>query len=82
MDESYSMHDREVKFIQSCYRKSKREKPHGRPGNRWDDNIKMNLKEMGCEFVDSIHLEKRESIHGFLGKQYQIFGFRNKRGNP
>jgi len=25
------------------------EKALGRPRHRWEDNIKMNLKEMGCE---------------------------------
>jgi hypothetical protein len=24
--------------------------------HRWKDNIKMNVKEIGCENVDSIHL--------------------------
>jgi hypothetical protein len=27
-----------------------------RPGNRWDDNINMDLKETGCEVVDWFHL--------------------------
>jgi len=27
-----------------------------RPRCRWKDNIKMNLKEIGCEVVSGIHL--------------------------
>jgi hypothetical protein len=30
--------------------------PLGRPGRKWKDNIKLNLKEIGCEFVDWIFL--------------------------
>jgi len=28
----------------------------GRPRRRWDDNIRMDLWEIGCEVVDWIHL--------------------------
>ena len=27
-------------------------KPLGRPGRRWEDNIKMNLQEVGCVGMD------------------------------
>ena len=27
-------------------------KPLGRPRSRWDNNIKMDLQEMGCGFMD------------------------------
>jgi hypothetical protein len=30
--------------------------PHGRPRHRWEDNIKMDLKEIGSEAVDCIHV--------------------------
>ena len=26
--------------------------PHGRPRRRWEDNIKMDLQEVGCGFMD------------------------------
>jgi hypothetical protein len=29
-------------------------RPLGRPWNRWEDNIKMNLKKVGCEGMDWI----------------------------
>jgi hypothetical protein len=31
-------------------------RPLGRPRCRWEDNIKMNLQEMGCEDMDWIEL--------------------------
>jgi hypothetical protein len=31
-------------------------KPLGRPRRRWEDNIRMNLREIGWEGVDCIHL--------------------------
>jgi hypothetical protein len=30
--------------------------PLGRPGHRWEDNIRMDLKEMGCDGMDWIGL--------------------------
>jgi hypothetical protein len=30
----------------------------GRPGHRWEDNIRMNVREIGWESVDWIHLRK------------------------
>jgi hypothetical protein len=31
-------------------------RPLGRPGRRWEDNIKMDLREIGFGVVDWIHL--------------------------
>jgi len=31
-------------------------RPPGRPRHRWDDNIKMDLYEVGCGFMDWIEL--------------------------
>jgi hypothetical protein len=36
--------------------KSKRKRPLGRQGRRWEDNIKMDLGELGFEGVDCSHL--------------------------
>ena len=33
-------------------------KPLGRPRRRWEDNVKMDLQEVGCEGVDWIELVK------------------------
>jgi hypothetical protein len=32
-------------------RKSKEKRPLGKPRHRWEENIKMHLKETGCEDV-------------------------------
>ena len=32
--------------------------PLGRPKNRWEDNIKMDLQEVGCEGTDWIELPR------------------------
>jgi len=31
-------------------------RPLGRPKRRWEDNIKMDLQEVGCRGVDSLEL--------------------------
>ena len=31
-------------------------RPIGRPRRRWEDNIKMNLQEVGCGYMDWIEL--------------------------
>jgi len=36
--------------------KPKRRRPLGRPRRRWVDNIRMNLQEVGCGYVDWIGL--------------------------
>jgi hypothetical protein len=37
-------------------RKPKRKRPPSIPRNRWHDNIRMDLKEIGLQGVDWIHL--------------------------
>ena len=36
--------------------KPERKRPHGRPRRRWEDNIKMDLQEVGCWGLDGIEL--------------------------
>jgi len=36
--------------------KCERKRPLGRPTRRWEDNIKMNLQEVGCGSMDWIDL--------------------------
>jgi hypothetical protein len=36
--------------------KREEKKPLGRPRSRWEDNIKMNLQEVGCAGMDCIEL--------------------------
>jgi hypothetical protein len=40
--------------------KPERRRPLGRPIRRWDDNIKMNLREIGLKGVDWIHLAQHK----------------------
>jgi len=37
-------------------RNPERKRPLGRPRRRWEDNIKMNLQEVGCRGMDWIEL--------------------------
>jgi hypothetical protein len=36
--------------------KSEKKRPLGRPRPRWEDNIRVNLREIGWEFVNWINL--------------------------
>jgi hypothetical protein len=51
-----STHWREKKFIQDFVGKSEGKRPLGRPRRRWYDNIRTDLREIGWEGVDWIHL--------------------------
>jgi hypothetical protein len=31
-------------------------RPLGRPRDRWEDNIKVDIQEVGCGFMDNIEL--------------------------
>jgi hypothetical protein len=35
---------------------SEGKRPRGRPMHRWEDNIRMDLREIGCECVNRIKL--------------------------
>ena len=37
------------KLIQTFSGKSERKKPLGKPIHKWEDNNKMDLKDMGCD---------------------------------
>ena len=43
-------------------------RPLGRPRRRWEDNIKMDLQEVGCGFMDWIELPQDggEGVSGHL----------------
>jgi len=37
-------------------------RPLGKPGRKWEDNIKMDLREMGCrsmDWIDVVHDRNR-----------------------
>jgi len=47
--------------------KSEGKRPLGRPRRRWVDNIKMDLQELGCGYMDWIGLAHyRESWRTFV----------------
>jgi len=41
--------------------KSEGKRPLGRPRHRWEDNIKMNLQELGCGGMDWIELAQNRN---------------------
>jgi len=45
------VHVGDEKYIQDFVRKNRRKRPLGRPGRRWDDNIRTDLREIGWEVV-------------------------------
>ena len=46
------MHGEEERFIQGFGEDPEGKRPFGRPRRRWEDNIKVDLKEVGCGAVD------------------------------
>jgi len=47
--------------------KSEEKRPLGRPRRRWEDNIKMDLQEVGCGDVDWIELaQDRDKWRAFV----------------
>jgi len=53
-------HAARIEAIRNTYkvliRKPEGRKTLGRPSRIWEDNIRMDLREIGCEGVDRIHL--------------------------
>jgi hypothetical protein len=47
---------RDEKCIQNFGQKPEGNIPLGRPKCRWENNIKMDLKEIGCESMDLIYV--------------------------
>ena len=45
-------------FFHSCFNLIMVSSPLGRPRRRWEDNIKMDLQEVGCRGMDWIELAK------------------------
>ena len=46
--------------------KSERKRQLGRPRRRWEDNIKMDLQEVGCGGMDWIELGEHRTGGGHL----------------
>jgi hypothetical protein len=45
-----------MKCVQGLVRKPEGRRPLGRPRRRWEDNIRMDLREVGCGVVDWMEL--------------------------
>jgi hypothetical protein len=58
-------------------RKPKGKRPCRRPGHRWDDNIKIDLKKVGWEGMDWIHLPQDSDQWRVLRNTVMNFKFHN-----
>ena len=56
MDGACSAYGGQKRRIQVLVGKLEGKRPLGRPGRRWEDNIKMDLQEVGCGHMDRIEL--------------------------
>ena len=54
--------------------------PLGRPRRRWVDNIRMDLQEVGCGYMDSIGLVQDRDRWRTLVSVVWTFGFHEMRG--
>jgi hypothetical protein len=52
MGRTRSTHGRDEKYINIFYRNTRKKRSLGRPRRRLEDNIRMNLGEIGLEVVD------------------------------
>ena len=52
--------------VQGLVGKPGGKRPLGRPRRRWEDNIKMDLQEVGCGGMDWIELAQNRDICGHL----------------
>jgi hypothetical protein len=61
--------------------KTKGKKPLGRPRCRWEDNIKMYLKEVGCTVMDWLELPQDRDRSRALVNAVMFFGVPQNAGN-
>jgi hypothetical protein len=54
-------------------------RPLGIPRRRWEDNIKMDLQEVGCEGMDRIDLAQDGDRWRALVNEVMTFGFNKIR---
>ena len=57
--------------------KAEGKRPLGRPRRRWEDNIKMDLQEMGCGGMDWIELaQDKDRWLAFVNAVMNLRGFK------
>jgi hypothetical protein len=60
--------------------KPKGKRPVGRSRRRWEDNINMDLQEVGYEGTDWIELAQDRDRWRAIVNEVKTFGFHNMRG--
>jgi hypothetical protein len=60
-----SMNGRDEKCLQ-CFGKLERKRPLSRSKRRWEDNITTDLREIGWESVDWVHLAHDNEPSGYI----------------
>jgi hypothetical protein len=59
----------ERRGVDSLVGKPEGKRPLGRPRHRWEDNIKMDLQEVGCEGMDWIEVaHNRDRWRAFVNE--------------
>jgi hypothetical protein len=56
MGETYSTHGNDDVCIQILVQKPEEKRPLGRPRRRWEDKIRMAVKEIGWQVVGWMHM--------------------------
>jgi hypothetical protein len=65
-----------LRLIQNTGRKTEGKRPLARPRRRWEDNIRMDFREIGFKGVEWMHMDRdRNEWRAFVN-----FGFQKSRG--
>jgi len=71
-----STHGRDQKHLQFLVVKPETKRPLGRPRCRWQDNIRMELSEVGREGVEWMHLaQDRDQWRAVVNRVMNLWGF-------
>jgi hypothetical protein len=63
----------------SLVRKSEGKRPQEKTRHRWEDNIKMNLMERGCEDVNWIYMHQYRVLRWVHVNKLRSFGFHKRQ---